>query len=56
MGRGIARVIAGAGFGFNLHDASREALLRALAEMTASLDREIARGVYDYRDEARAEP
>jgi 3-hydroxyacyl-CoA dehydrogenase len=56
MGRGIARVIAGAGFGVNLHDASQEALPRALAEMTASLDREIARGVYDCRDEARAEP
>jgi 3-hydroxybutyryl-CoA dehydrogenase len=53
MGRGIARVIAGAGFDVNLHDAQRDALPRALAEIDASLDREIARGSQTEDDKAR---
>jgi 3-hydroxybutyryl-CoA dehydrogenase len=43
MGRGIARVVARAGLDVNLHDQDAAALRRALAEVAAGLDREIAR-------------
>jgi 3-hydroxybutyryl-CoA dehydrogenase len=52
MGRGIARVLARAGLDVNLHDADTTALRQALAEVAASLDREIARRALTREDKS----
>ena len=44
MGHGIAQVCAMAGYSVHLYDLNAEALERALAKVTANLDKGIARG------------